>query len=69
MPTAPLPPTRVSRRDALRLGALLTCGFTLAACDSRKGGGGQDGLPRREAQHTQAVPRHGCQLREELRLP
>ena len=46
MPTAPLPPTRVSRRDALRLGALLTCGFTLAACDSRKGSGGQDGEHR-----------------------
>ena len=57
MPTAPLPPTRVSRRDALRLGALLTCGFTLAACDSRKGSGGQDGEHRvfRFAQGAPAV--------------
>ena len=57
MPTAPLPPTRVSRRDALRLGALLTCGFTLAACDSHKGSGGQDGEHRvfRFAQGAPAV--------------
>ena len=57
MPTAPLPPTRVSRRDALRLGALLTCGYTLAACDSRKGSGGQDGEHRvfRFAQGAPAV--------------
>lgn len=45
MPPAPLPPARVSRREALRLGALLTSGVALVSCtnssdDNQQAGAG-----------------------------